>query len=60
MGVGKNILGRHRRNGESPTDKPPRGRGWQEGQGEEANSAGVVIMEGLAGQAWALGLCTGR
>lgn len=53
MGVGKNILGRHWRNRESPTDKLPRGRGWQE---EEANSAGVVIMEGLAGQAGALRL----
>lgn len=60
MGVGKNILGRHWRNRESPTGKPPRGRGWQEGQGEEASSAGSVIMEGLIGQAWALRLLTGQ
>ena len=64
VGVGKNILGKHWRNGESPTDKLPRWEGLQEEgvaghRGREASSAGAVIMEGLFGQAWASRLRAG-
>lgn len=55
-GVEKNVLGRHWRNGESPTDKLLRGRGWREGEAKETSSAGAVIMEALVGQAWAFRL----
>lgn len=36
-----------------------RARGWQEGEGEKASSAGAVIMEGLTGQGWAFRLHAG-